>query len=189
MDAILNRVSGARLQEADRTRASDFAPRGRCGGATGVVHGCDGGAVALDSAGMSDAWNHQPALATVAPPGTPLSDKSRAVAVALGFITGIFGGHRYYVGKVGTGLLMTFTFGGFGIWWLVDMIMLLSGEFRDANGRLVRQWSTELMPPGAVTGEQLEAIHAELDRLRHELMDVHERIDFQERLLQKGRER
>jgi hypothetical protein len=116
------------------------------------------------------------------------SERSRSVAVALGFITGVFGGHRYYAGKVRTGLLMTFTFGGMGIWWLVDMIMLVTGEFRDADGRRITNWSpADFAPPGGVTVEQLEAVRAEVDALRTELMDVHERIDFQERVLQRGR--
>ncbi|MEX0691225.1 MAG: TM2 domain-containing protein [Gemmatimonadales bacterium] len=116
------------------------------------------------------------------------SERSRSVAVALGFITGVFGGHRYYAGKIRTGLLMTFTFGGMGIWWLVDMIMLVTGEFRDVDGRRITNWSpADFAPPGGVTVEQLEALRAEVDAMRHELMDVHERIDFQERMLQRGR--
>jgi TM2 domain-containing membrane protein YozV len=132
--------------------------------------------------------DYAPARRDESPP-VSVSDKSRAVAVALGFITGVFGGHRYYAGKIKTGLLMTFTFGGMGIWWLVDMIMLVTGEFKDGAGRRITQWAPhDMAVPANVTAEQFEAIHAELDRIRHELMDVHERIDFQERMLQRGRE-
>ena len=69
------------------------------------------------------------------------SDKSRAVALVVGSVLGIFGAHRYYVGKIGTGVLQTLTFGGCGLWWTYDMILLAFGSFRDADGRLVKYWS------------------------------------------------
>jgi len=53
---------------------------------------------------------------------------------------GIFGVHRFYVGKVGTGIAMIFTLGGLGIWVLVDLIMILVGSFKDKEGRLVLNW-------------------------------------------------
>ncbi|HIO65640.1 MAG TPA: TM2 domain-containing protein [Planctomycetes bacterium] len=62
------------------------------------------------------------------------SDKDFVPAVLLCFFLGTFGVHRFYVGKVGTGLLMLVTFGGMGIWWMVDFIMLVTGSFRDADG-------------------------------------------------------
>ena len=121
-------------------------------------------------------------------PRAGVSDKSRVVAVALGFVTGVFGGHRYYAGKIKTGILMTFTFGGMGIWWLIDMIILLAGEFRDSDGLKIREWlPSEITQANSLTQEQLAALRQEIDRLSNELMDVHERIDFHERLLQRGR--
>lgn len=117
------------------------------------------------------------------------SDRSRAVAVALCFTLGIFGAHRYYAGKIGTGILMTCTFGGLGIGWLVDAILVSTGEFRDRNGRRITQWApNEMPPPGMVSIEQVDALREEIAHLRDELMDVHERIDFQERMLQRGRQ-
>ena len=44
------------------------------------------------------------------------SDKSRGVALALAIVLGVFGGHRFYVGKTGTGILMAATLGGDGLW-------------------------------------------------------------------------
>ena len=48
------------------------------------------------------------------------SDKSRGVALALAVFLGVFGAHRFYVGKVNSGILMACTLGGLGIWYLYD---------------------------------------------------------------------
>tara|TARA_B100000686_G_C16789932_1_gene977950 strand:+ start:2043 stop:2234 length:192 start_codon:yes stop_codon:yes gene_type:complete len=56
-------------------------------------------------------------------------------AALLCFFLGGFGAHRFYVGKVGTALLMIITFGGLGIWLLIDFIMILTGGFKDKEGR------------------------------------------------------
>ncbi len=54
----------------------------------------------------------------------------------LSFMWGVFGVDRFYLGKVGTGLLKLVTFGGFGIWVLVDMIIIMTGSVKDKQGRL-----------------------------------------------------
>lgn len=64
------------------------------------------------------------------------SPKSR-VLTALLAIFGFFGLHRFYVGKFWTGLLMFVTGGGFVIWWLFDVLMILMGRFTDAEGRVL----------------------------------------------------
>ena len=56
-------------------------------------------------------------------------------AALLCFFLGGLGAHRFYVGKVGTALLMILTLGGFGIWLLIDFIMILTGGFKDKEGR------------------------------------------------------
>ena len=66
------------------------------------------------------------------------SDKGFVPCVLLCFFFGVFGVHRFYVGKVGTGLLMIITLGGFGIWALIDLIMIIVGSFTDKQGRLVK---------------------------------------------------
>jgi TM2 domain-containing membrane protein YozV len=50
---------------------------------------------------------------------------------------GIFGVHRFINNKIGTGLLMLFTFGGFGIWYIVDMILILTNNFKNKNAEIV----------------------------------------------------
>nr|UWG26323.1 MAG: TM2 domain protein [Bacteriophage sp.] len=50
----------------------------------------------------------------------------------------MFGAHRYYVGKIGTGVIWTLTAGFFGIGWIVDIFTVALGGFYDANGYVVR---------------------------------------------------
>ena len=70
-----------------------------------------------------------------------ISEKERLVTLLLCYFFGGFGGHRFYVGKVGTAIFMIFTFGGLGIWSLVDFIMILVGSFKDKEGKLVKKWT------------------------------------------------
>ncbi|MGQ0712103.1 MAG: TM2 domain-containing protein [Gemmatimonadaceae bacterium] len=68
---------------------------------------------------------------------TAPSERRALTAGLLCFFIGVFGAHRFYVGKYGTGILQLLTLGGLGIWWLADLIMILTGQFRDADGRRV----------------------------------------------------
>lgn len=56
------------------------------------------------------------------------------VALLLCVFLGVLGIHRFYVGKIGTGILMLLTGGGCGIWYLIDMILIATGNFRDKHG-------------------------------------------------------
>ena len=112
-----------------------------------------------------------------------VSDKSRGIAFMLALVLGVFGAHRFYVGKIGTGILMLCTVGGLGIWYLYDVIMVASGSFRDAEDRRVVRWdpeSSEEMHP-ELSSEVIE----ELEALRKEVAELSERVDFTERLLQR----
>jgi TM2 domain-containing membrane protein YozV len=60
--------------------------------------------------------------------------KSWTAALLLCFFFGVLGIHRFYVGKVGTGILMLITFGAFGLWALIDLIMIAVGKFTDKQG-------------------------------------------------------
>ena len=109
-----------------------------------------------------------------------VSDKSRTVSLVLGLMLGWAGAHRFYVGKIGTALLMLCTGGGLGIWYLIDNIMIASGGFRDAEGRRVVRWDPETADELAgVPRELLDELYA----LRTEVNELHERVDFNERLL------
>ena len=70
---------------------------------------------------------------------TPTSDKSKTVALLLCIFLGLFGIHRFYVGKIGTGLLYLFTVGLFGIGWIVDIVRILLGTFTDNVGTPLRK--------------------------------------------------
>jgi len=64
----------------------------------------------------------------------PLSNKSFLTAWLLSLLLGVFGVDRFYLGKVGTGILKLVTLGGFGIWALVDLILILTNKMRDKQG-------------------------------------------------------
>ncbi len=56
------------------------------------------------------------------------------------FFLGTFGVHSFYTKKTGIGVAQLLTFGGFGIWYLVDLIMIITEGYRDGNGNpLVRR--------------------------------------------------
>jgi TM2 domain-containing membrane protein YozV/predicted Ser/Thr protein kinase len=69
-----------------------------------------------------------------------ITNKTILPAFLLAFFFGIFGAHRFYVGKIGTGILQLFTFGGFGIWTIIDWILILCKSFTDKNGVRITRW-------------------------------------------------
>ena len=68
----------------------------------------------------------------------PTRTSSWLVTLLLCMFFGPFGAHRFYVGKNKTGLLQLITFGGFTIWYLIDLIQILFGSFTDKNGNRIR---------------------------------------------------
>lgn len=63
---------------------------------------------------------------------------SRGTALFLCIFFGLFGLHRMYVGRVGSGILMFLTGGFFCLGWIGDIGMLILGEFKDKDGRIVK---------------------------------------------------
>ena len=76
---------------------------------------------------------------TVDPNASP---KSRLITLLLCIFVGGLGIHRFYVGKIGTGVLWLLTAGCFGIGALVDLIMIACGTFTDSDGKPVTDWQT-----------------------------------------------
>ncbi|MCG6551811.1 MAG: TM2 domain-containing protein [Candidatus Magnetominusculus sp. LBB02] len=68
------------------------------------------------------------------------SSKSRTIALVLCFLTGWMGGHRFYCNKVGTGVVMMLTMGGFGLWYFVDLVMISLGSFKDKDDLPISKW-------------------------------------------------
>jgi hypothetical protein len=73
--------------------------------------------------------------------GTPTDSASRVgppksfvVTWLLSLLLGHLGVDRFYLGKVGTGLLKLVTFGALGIWWIVDLIVILTDNARSKSG-------------------------------------------------------
>ena len=120
------------------------------------------------------------------------SDRSRGVALALATVTGVFGGHRFYVGKIGTGLFQLCTLGGLGIWMLYDWILIAAGAFHDSEGKRVVNWA-EYGATGPAreheANEKLDMVLDEVDNLRAEMGELVERVDFVERMLARAKER
>lgn len=68
------------------------------------------------------------------------SNKSRLVTFLLCLFLGEFGIHRFYVGKIGTGLLWLISGGFLGIGMIIDLVMIIAGSFEDKNGNRLIDW-------------------------------------------------
>ena len=69
-----------------------------------------------------------------------ISPKSRLAVALFAWFLGEFGAHRFYLGKIGTAIVMLLTLGGLGIWALIDFIMAVAGAMKDKEGRPIKNW-------------------------------------------------
>ncbi|HMA45376.1 MAG TPA: TM2 domain-containing protein [Gemmatimonadales bacterium] len=118
------------------------------------------------------------------------SERSRSVALILGVLGGVFGFHRFYVGRPQSAVFQALTLGGLGMWWLYDMVMILAGEFQDREGFRIRNWNvaeTAGMP--GVNSRTVSLLLQDMEQLQRQVGELAERVDFAERLLTQQRER
>jgi len=104
--------------------------------------------------------------------GPEISERSRSVALVLGLLGGVFGLHRFYTGRTESGIYMAIT----------------PGEFRDAEGRLVRAWDPQ-QPEGIGSHRDVQRLDSEIALLHQQMSELAERVDFTERMLAQERER
>jgi len=76
---------------------------------------------------------------TVADPASR-SDKARLTVLIFCLLLGLWGGHRFYVGRRKSAILQILTLGGLTFWVLYDLILILLGEFEDGNGAKIKKW-------------------------------------------------
>ena len=126
-------------------------------------------------------------------PEEPISRRSRGLALALSFFGGVFGLHRFYVDKPRTAIAMLLTFGGCGIWYFYDLVLVAAGEFRDSEDLPVRNWglSESSFAQNRLVGraeQRVNELEEQFDGLRQQFNDLAERVDFAERMLAQHRE-
>lgn len=63
-----------------------------------------------------------------------VSEKSKTTDLLLCIFLGTLGVHRFYEGKIGTGILWLCTLGLFGIGWVVDIVLIVTNRAKDKNG-------------------------------------------------------
>ena len=67
-------------------------------------------------------------------------------ALCFALFLGLWGGHRFYTGHTVTGVLQLFTLGGLGAWYIVDIVLILTNNFYDREGRALKGYDV----PGAI---------------------------------------
>ncbi|MFT5445359.1 MAG: putative RDD family membrane protein YckC [Gammaproteobacteria bacterium] len=67
-----------------------------------------------------------------------MSEKSKSTAFLGCFFLGMFGVHRFYIGRWKTAVLMLLTLGGLGIWTMIDLMLIIGDKLTDANGDSLR---------------------------------------------------
>jgi hypothetical protein len=126
------------------------------------------------------------------PPGRPphVSERSRGVALALAVVGGPFGLHRFYTGRTQSAVCMCLTLGGFGLWYLYDVIVIAAGDFHDSEGLRLTRWEvSDSTGAGGSAGRRVEGLEDRMQVLESQVNELAERLDFAERLLAQARER
>lgn len=93
---------------------------------------------------------------------------SKTTTIVLSVLLGGLGFDRFYLGYIGLGILKLITGGGFGIWWLVDLIMACTGSLRPADGSNYVEEGNQTnnrvpmfnAPSGDGTAKQIKDLHS-----------------------------
>jgi hypothetical protein len=82
------------------------------------------------------------------------------VLAVIGLWSPLAGLHRFYVGKIGTGIIWLFSWGLFGIGQIIDLIVIASGQFKDRNELPVLLWHDhgQFAATAAASGAQPVAV-------------------------------
>lgn len=140
---------------------------------------------------LPDAYRDDDAVLST--PEHQVSKRSRGLALGLSIVGGFFGLHRFYVDKPTSAVAMICTFGGLGIWWLYDVVLLAAGEFRDSHDLPLRNWGVEESPGSSRelsrAEQRVNEMEEQLDALRRQIGELAERVDFAERMLAQQRSR
>jgi TM2 domain-containing membrane protein YozV len=73
--------------------------------------------------------------------GSNSIDQNRwVISLVLCWFLGVFGIHRFYTGHTGIGIAQLLTLGGCGIWALIDFIIIVTGNFKDAQGNVIKNY-------------------------------------------------
>jgi TM2 domain-containing membrane protein YozV len=70
---------------------------------------------------------------------TQTTQKEWLPTLLLCWFLGLLGVHRFYTGHVGIGVAQLLTGGGCGIWMLIDFFIILVGNYKDAEGRVLKR--------------------------------------------------
>ena len=89
----------------------------------------------ISSIENSSQINHTSTVDILVSPAAIGSEKSQGIALLLGLFLGGLAGHKWYLGNPWyINLLFIITLGGFGIWWIIDMIRIITGDYTPHNG-------------------------------------------------------
>ena len=69
--------------------------------------------------------------------GSDVTNSRWTTLLILSILVGELGIDRFYVGKIGTGILKLVTLGGFFVWWLIDIILICTNKFTDSEGNVI----------------------------------------------------